>query len=330
MMRRKCCLREEKGFSKQRGDNQVVDNNVGKKEEKLLKAIGDLPEDMIAEAANYQCPKRGTGRQRKWYQSGKGLAFAACISLAVLGAAPWFYNIYISGSEQTRTERELVEEQGSSTATNELPSTGKQGEGEKKEKSQTSDIQKESDSTEIMLEDKAAKGEGKTKRGIQLWANVEPESSKKTKGREKEYVKKKMKAGKTMQLQVKETEGDEGEDILVVSFMIGETGDDIKYTLHSELSNCRIVSVTSEGLTKLSDLQTADCMGGDEIELNTFQRAMASWAVNPVPEWSGAGIDVLDIITITGGKEDEEYKFGRIAIGKKGEEYYGVYQREED
>lgn len=334
MKRKKYCLREEKGFGKQKGDNQVIDNDVEGREEKLFKAIGDLSEDMIAEAANYQCPKKGTDRFGKWYRAGKGLAFAACLFFVIL-AAPRLYNAYISGNEQTRIAGELIAEQRSGTTSGEVSLIEKQEAGEKNGEAEAGDTEIEGDSTENMVEDKIETEAGGIKKEIQLWADTkEREGSKAKKEGKKEagkkYGKTKMEAGKTLHLQVKEAKGIGGEAISVVSLTIGETGDDIKYTLDSELSNCRIMSVANIASTKRMDAKTADCTGGDEIELNTSQKAMASWETHPVPEWSGTDINVLDIVTITGEIGDEEYEFGRIVFGKKGEEYYGVYQKEYD
>ncbi|HBI59854.1 MAG TPA: hypothetical protein DDY31_01365 [Lachnospiraceae bacterium] len=83
-------------------------------------------------------------------------------------------------------------------------------------------------------------------------------------------------------------------------------------------------------MTEQADVTDVGCIGGDRLELNTFDRSEVCWAENPAPEWDGKDIRIIDIIHITGEKEGELYEFGRIVIGKKGENYYGVFQKGDD
>lgn len=279
------------------------------KEEKILWAIGDLPEDMIADAADYQLPERKTKCYGKWIQAGKGFVCAACAVLVIFELIPWFYGNYSGGGER-KTEKVMVEEQKSGAVSD---NTGTE---ERKEGKLYlwSEMGKEIVNTE---KDQAV-DEKKT-------GKLESQQKKEDDARE-------MKEGKTIRLYVKDVPvwNKSGETKKVLPLRIGKSGDGIKYTICSEVLDCRVSSVTSKGVTKQVDLGNVECVGGDGIELNTFEDCEPQWAEDIVPEWVEKEIQSIDIINITGEKGGEIYDFGRIVIGKKGGNYYGIFQKRND
>jgi len=288
------------------------------KEEKIFRAIGDLPEDMIADAANYRLPEKKTGYFEKLVLVGRGFACAACAALIIFGLVPWIYDIY-RGDSRTKTESIAIEEQKSGASAGTEYGTDKSV-------------------------DFDTSGTGEKKEGrLYLWSGVageisnvekyqvEDSAGKKTamSGEKEKSVAKEIKEGKTVRLYVMDlsVEGISETSKKVLSFKIGKEGDGITYTIRSATKNCNIASVTSGGETKQVDEVSVDCIGGDSITLNTFERAEASWVENPAPEWDGRDINILDVISITGEKEGEIYDFGKIVIGKKGEDYYGLQKK---
>ena len=281
------------------------------KEEKLFRAIGDLPEDMVADAANYQLPEKKAGNFGKLVQIGKGFACAACAAVIIFGLVPWIYDMF-RGGDQAKTEKVAVEEQKSGVAFGSV-ATEERKEG-------TLYLWTEPGKVAVNMEMDQA-GERK-------------EKGSKESGQKKEPSAKRMKAGKTVRLYARdvfsEKESEGSKEVLLLR--IGKSGDGIKYTIRSEISNCNVFSVTSADgeVTEQADVTDVGCIGGDRLELNTFDRSEVCWAENPAPEWDGKDIRIIDIIHITGEKEGELYEFGRIVIGKKGENYYGVFQKGDD
>lgn len=282
------------------------------KEEKILRAIGDLPEDMIADAANYQLPEKKAGNFGKLVQVGKGFACAACAALIIFGLVPWVYDMS-HGGDQTKTEKVAVQDQKSGAA------SGSAATEERKEGVLYlwTEPGKEAVNMEMdRVEERKEKG------------------SKESSGQKKEFSAKRMKAGKTVRLYARdvfsEKESEESREVLPLR--IGKSGDGIKYTIRSEISNCNVFSVISAdgNVTEQAGVTDVGCIGGDRLELNAFDRSEVSWVENPAPEWDGKNIRVIDIIHITGEKEGELYDFGRIVIGKKGENYYGLFQERDD
>lgn len=283
------------------------------KEEKIFQAIGNLPEDMIEDAVNYQLQEKETGYFGKLMLMGKGFAYAACAALIIFGLVPWIYDIY-HGEGQTETMNIAVEEQKS----------GASIDTERSFDYDTAETEEREDGTLYLWSE--AIGEKK----VQL---EDSSGSGTTESGEKEKsVVKEIKEGKTVRLYAMDVPADEasGTSKKVLPFVIGKEGDGITYTINSSISNCNIASVTSGVETKQIDGRSVNCIGGDRITLNTFERAAASWAKNPAPEWTGKDIGILDIIYITGEKEGEIYDFGEIVIGKKGEKYYGLLQKRDD
>lgn len=281
------------------------------KEEKLFRAIGDLPEDMIADAANYQLPEKKAGNFGKLVQIGKGFACAACAAVIIFGLVPWIYDMF-RGGDQAKTEKVAVEEQKSGVAFGSV-ATEERKEG-------TLYLWTEPGKVAVNMEMDQA-GERK-------------EKGSKESGQKKEPSAKRMKAGKTVRLYARdvfsEKESEGSKEVLLLR--IGKLDDGIKYTIRSEISNCNVFSVISADgeVTEQADVTDVGCIGGDRLELNTFDRSEVCWAENPAPEWDGKDIRIIDIIHITGEKEGELYEFGRIVIGKKGENYYGVFQKGDD
>lgn len=281
------------------------------KEEKLFRAIGDLPEDMVADAANYQLPEKKAGNFGKLVQIGKGFACAACAAVIIFGLVPWIYDMF-RGGDQAKTEKVAVEEQKSGAAFGSV-ATEERKEG-------TLYLWTEPGKVAVNMEMDQA-GERK-------------EKGSKESGQKKEPSAKRMKAGKTVRLYARdvfsEKESEGSKEVLLLR--IGKSGDGIKYTIRSEISNCNVFSVISADgeVTEQADVTDVGCIGGDRLELNTFDRSEVCWAENPAPEWDGKDIRIIDIIHITGEKEGELYEFGRIVIGKKGENYYGVFQKGDD
>lgn len=281
------------------------------KEEKLFRAIGDLPEDMIADAANYQLPEKKARNIGKLVQIGKGFACAACAAVIIFGLVPWVYDMS-HGGKQTKTEKVAVEDQKSGAAFGNAA------------------IEERKEGTLYLWTEP-----GKAAADMEMdQAEERKEKGSKESGQKKEPSVKRMKAGKTVRLYTRDvsSEKESGGSKEILLLRIGKSGDGIKYTIRSEISNCSVFSVTSADgeVTEQADATDAGCIGGDRLELNTFDRSEVCWAENPAPEWDGKDIRIIDIIHITGEKEGELYDFGRIVIGKKGENYYGLFQKGDD
>lgn len=281
------------------------------KEEKIFRAIGDLPEDMVADAANYQIPEKKNGNFGKLIHIGKGFACAACAALIIFGLVPWIYDMSHS-RDQVKMEKVAVQDQKSNAASG--------GAATEERKEGTLYLWTEPGKEAVNVE--MDQVEERKERGS------------KEAGQKKEFSARRMKAGKTVRLYVRdvfsEKESRESKEVLLLR--IGKSGDGIKYTIRSEISNCSVFSVIgADGkMAKQGDAADADCIGGDRLELNAFERCEVSWAENPAPEWDGKNIRIIDIIDITGEKKGELYDFGRIVIGKKGENYYGLFQKRDN
>ena len=88
------------------------------KEEKIFEAIGDLPEDMVADAANYWLSEKKPWYIEKWLLAGKGFACAVCAALVIFWVVPWAYKNY-GGGNQMKTEQLLSEKKESGSVSNE-------------------------------------------------------------------------------------------------------------------------------------------------------------------------------------------------------------------
>ncbi|MCI8564462.1 MAG: hypothetical protein HFH69_13305 [Lachnospiraceae bacterium] len=283
------------------------------KEEKILQAIGDLPEDMVADAANYWLSEKKPWYIEKWLLAGKGFACAACAALVIFWVVPWAYRNY-GGGNQMKTEQLLSEKKESGSVSN--------------EESEFDCAADENKIGEIYLWSEA----GNTMENTDTEKNVDRKKASGEKSKqEKDSTRKdkKIKEGKTVRLNVKSVpDGNlSGGNISVLPFRVGKKDDGITYTIRPEILKCSVFSVTGSVQDRKGDAKAVDCMGGDRIELNTLEQCEPGWERNPVPEWDGKKIIIVDIVHFTGEKEGEKYDFGRIVIGKKGGNYYGVYQK---
>lgn len=314
------------------------------REEKLFNAIGDLPEEMIAQAARYKRPKS----RSVLHVLERGLAVAVCAALVILGVKGGsFIKNHLRDNTSVQVKQQSVTENAGSAVQGEESSEQTESTDENKIKKGNAESEKDE--------------KGNYKKGveytpeIQVWTAgmiasgdgvglADSSANAKKEGGEVEDTDRfkasdtLMEEGKTILLETVQAEESGGEEISVITVRFDETEQDLTYLLHSQASNCKIVSVTHEGVTKLLNLPDAECAGGDVVELDTRQYALASWAYDIVPEWEE--IDVIDIVDITGKEESgEEFGLGRIVIGKQsagqpakgeGEQFYGIYQKKND
>ncbi|RKI42640.1 hypothetical protein D7V86_19000 [bacterium D16-51] len=284
------------------------------KEEKIFQAIGDLPEDMVADAVNYRLTERKPRYIEKWILAGKGFACAACAALVIFWAVPWAYNNY-GGGNQTKTEEFSAEKQESESGSISNEKTYDYALDEMK-------------TEEVYLCSEA----DNMQESMKIGKEVDRKETKSAKDSQEKAVTgevKKLTDGKTVRLNVKSVPYEESSEgnITILPLRIGKKDDGVTYTIHSEALNCTVFSVTGSEQERKGEAGDAECMGGDRIELNTFERSEPGWAKSPVPEWDKKKINIIDIIDFTGEKEGEKYDFGRIVIGKKGGNYYGMYQK---
>lgn len=319
-------------------------DNDKEREEKLLSAIGNLPEDMIVQAAGYRRPSH----RRVWNLLGKGLVVAACAALVVFGGTKGISYVQNCVDEEkgVQIEKETVIEKASSSVQQQESSMGM-------EKRSGGVDSAEKEGMEDKDTDSSKKGAVSAPE-IQLWTvgaavsdSEKEQGSQSNKTKQSGYIdgamsKILLEEGKTVALQTTQTEGSEGEELSVITVHFAETVNDVTYSLRSQLSNCKIVTITHNGLTKYVNQANAECVGGDAVELDTRLSSLASWADSIVPEWKD--IVVMDIVDITGKEESgEEFEMGRLVIGRQfdeeqlrkqssqeGERYYGIYQNKTD
>lgn len=313
--------------------------NDWEREEKLFHAIGNLPEDMIAQAAEYKRTKKGIMDFPIW----KGLAVAACVVLVLWGGTKISsvvqrQTIYRVGEH---TEKMTADPSDGSISQKEIYSGAREGlsEEETKDKKMTGSALDGAMSgrKEISVWAMGAVISGEmTEDSTKSSAQNESSSQKRNKDSAKNNINSArilLEEGKTIALQTKE---ERGNDAPVITFCFGQAGEDVTYSLHSQASNCRIVTVTHDEQSKYVNSQDAECASGDTVTFDTKQRATAGWEYNIVPDWTDMGIDIIDIINLCEKEGGEEYKIGKIVIGKQKEEegegkrYYGVFQSKND
>lgn len=317
------------------------------REEKLFHAIGNLPEDMIAQAAEYKRPQSKLFGLPVW----KRFAVAACAALAIFGGAK-FISVVQERSGQN------VEK------SNEMQLAAEESKGaSQKEADQNETKESNEDVNRLHEDDQIRDGDADIVEGshavagtaeIKLWASGTMASGEITADSEKDTAKQNsqkdssselknegtsdaqilMKEGNTVALQTKDMKGIDGEELAVITFQIGQEEDNVSYTLHSQTSNCKIITIAHEGLQKYVNLPNAECASGDVAAFDTRQFASVDWAYDIVPEWIDT-MNVIDIIDICEkGEDDKENKLGRIVIGQQteGEEqrFYGIYQNKND
>ena len=312
-----------------------------KREEKLFHAIGNLPEDMVAQAAEYKRTKRSLADIPFW----KGLAVVACAAVVLLGG------IRITSVVQRQLQDDANKSKESQFAANanindsEKKDSNSIGEDPTKDKPQVEAEVGEKDKNALDGSAEAVEGTAE----IKLWAAGSMASGELgadgSKGSAKQGdrdgvkaddtsdVRIPMEEGETIALKTEEIKGIGGEKLSVITFRFGQKEDDVTYLLRSQASNCKIVTVAHDGLRKYINLPNAECVSGDTVSFDTRWFAEVDWVYNLVPEWTET--DIMDVIDICEKREDgEEYKLGRIIIGRQkegeGEKYYGVYQNKND
>lgn len=285
------------------------------RERALLDAIGNLPEDMIAKAAEYSIFQKETGQQEKraWHKYRrmicKGLAAAACLVLVMAGANKGgeLFRQYADRHSIVSEEKEIAHHNAPIVSGDALGNNSKEKEHEVK-----------------IWTDAAKAGKGRKKTGkkdssINSSHAVE-ESADSSFGRVE------MQEGATRRLRVEKADGRDGEKILATRFTFGDKKEESTYLLHSQM--CKIVSVTEGGVARYVNLPDADCKAGGTAELDVRRFAVASWAENPVPEWENKKIAILDIINISVQPENgKEQEIGKLVIGVKGKKYYGIFKK---
>lgn len=304
-------------------------------EEILLDAIGNLPEDMIAKAAEYSVFQKEAEEQGKRKEEGdivfgeeepegrkaghkhrkivcRGLAAAACLALVMIAGN--------KGGELFRqyTDRHSIVSEKKEVGHQNAPRvSGGSLENSSKEKEQELKIWAEA------VED--GKDKSKTKKeSINNSSSQTSEES--TDDNTAKEGKKELKEGVTKILQIEEVDSKEGEKVPVIKLTFGDEGGKLTYSLYSQVS--KIISVTEGGVTKYVNLQDADCKSGGIVEFDTRRFAEVSWAAIPVPEWETKGIEIQNIINISIRQESgREQEIGKFVIGVKGEKYYGVFKK---
>lgn len=305
------------------------------REEMLLDAIGNLPEDMIAKAAEYSVSQKaeeqgerkegrdsafgeGELQEKKaghkyWRMVCTGLAAAACLALVMIGGNKGgeLFRQYTERSSIVSEKKEVEHQNAGKASKNSLENQSKEKMPEVKIWAGTAESEKESKS--------------KTKKD-----GINNSSSEAVQERTDDDTakggKKELKEGVTRLLQVEEVDDGNGEKIPVIRLTFGNEGDKYTYSLYAQVS--KIVSVTEDGVTKYVNLPDAACKSGGIAEFDTRRFAEVSWASNPVPEWETKRIEMFDIINISVQLENgREQEIGKFVIGVKGKKYYGVFKK---
>ncbi|MCI8377400.1 MAG: hypothetical protein HFH72_02640 [Lachnospiraceae bacterium] len=315
----------------------MIRENDKEREEKILRAIGDLPEDMVAQAAEYRRPKHRLAGFSVW----KGLAMAACAAIVLLGGAR-------AVSVMQKQPDGNIKDRAYQPSEGNYSDNTQENYGGDKDNTENGMLQQSGGEDGDVSDSSAAKGTGE----IKLWAAASMESGKldsdgskdvKKQGNrgseeteEKNGVQVLMEEGETIALKTKKMKSAEGEKISVITFHFGQPEDDVVYSLHSQTSNCRIVTVAHNGLQKYVNLPNGECASGDAVAFEARHVALVDWEYNLVPEWQDKEnlciIDVIDIYEKGEGSE-EKNRLGRIVIGKQTDEeerYYGIYQSKDD
>lgn len=351
-------------------------DNEQTREEKLLEAIGNLPEDMITKAAEYSpwqenaeeqwdliedeelaafdaskrknvfekeeaVSKKETGNSKgNLYTIYRGIAIAACFALVIFAGS--------TGGKMLRNYLDKNADMSVKSGSVSGNASGNLSDDSKVIEAEPGYLGKENEDSKTAESEivKGNRAEGNVADGLSnaetsLWANVnwyQEEVQKENIDTKNESAESKIeeqvtetvfKEGKTISLQVLPATDENGEEIPVITFGITGQGYAGGYSLHSQISNCKIISVTNQEQKKYIHLPDAEFAAGDVVELDTRQIAWASWRKGVVPEWKKTEITIFDILDISGYKEDgEECSMGRIVIGKHEEQYYGIYQKE--
>jgi len=307
------------------------------REEKLFHAIGNLPEDMVARAAEYKRPKHRMTVFSVW----KGLALTACAALVLLGSTRLVSvlqkqsdrNVNKSNMFQLSADNhthDSQEEAGDAkdAVKDTLPADGEAGEKDTVVPEGTA-VGKSAEiklwASGTMAYGKLETNENKSSATQQHGKDANPE--------ETNDAQIAMEEGQTIALKTEKIDGKKGEKLSVLTFRFGQKEDNATYSLHSRTSNCKIITVSQNGIQKYINLPDAECTSGNTASFGTEWQTIADWTYNFVPEWTDTNI--VDVIDICEKREDgEEYKLGRIVIGrqKEGEEtkYYGIYQNKND
>lgn len=295
------------------------------REERLLEAIGSLPEDMIAKAEQYQ-PERKNAYDRNtgwWKQQGavwRLTAAVICVALVVFGSvrgASWLKG-YL-GKNGTVANKETVvefatgskENQGSKqiqkTKQLQLWTCIEQNVGQKETKKKSDAVQQDNRQKSLSSESRPESDETVKKATV--------------------FIRKEIKANKTIQLQEQKVKGKNGKKIPVVTVQFGRASDKKKFLLRSRAGICNMVLVYQKNKTTTIEKKEVICASGSTIALSVKQTAVVCWAEPVVSDWDKKGIEVLDIIDMkeAGG---EAKTWGRVVIGRKGGKYYGLYQKE--
>lgn len=307
------------------------------REKVLLDAIGNLPEDMIAKAAEYSAFQKDTEEQgeRKevgdiafgeegWQEKKAGkkyrgmvcrvLAAAACLALVMIAGNKGgeLFRQY-TDKQNIVSEQKKVEHQNAPS----IPESPLKSDGKEKEQ-------------EVKVWAEAAGGtKDKLKTGKKEinHSNNQTEEESIDKDFMKEH-RKELRDGVTRILKTEKVNVGEGEKIPVINLTFGNENEKATYLLHSQIG--KIISVTENGVTRYVNLSDADCKAGGSAAFDTRKFAEASWAVNPVPEWESKNIEILDIINVSiQEKSGKVREAGKIVIGVKGKKYYGILKREE-
>jgi len=285
------------------------------RERVLLDAIGNLPEDMIAKAAEYSIFQKETEQQEK--RAGrkyrrmicKGLAAAACLVLVMAGANKGgeLFRQYADRRSIVSEKREIAHQNAPKVSGDALGNNSREKEPEVKIR------------TDAAESDKGRKKSGEKDSSTNSSHAVE-ESADSSFGRVE------MQEGVTRLLRVEKADGRDGEKIPVARFTFGDEKEELTYMLHSQV--CKIVSVTEGDVARYINLPDADCKAGGTAELDIRRFAVTCWAENPVPEWENKKIEILDIIDISVQPENgKEQKIGKLVIGAEGKKYYGIFKK---
>lgn len=310
-------------------------DNGKTREEVLLDAIGNLPEDMIAKAAEYSVFQKETEEQGERKEEGdiafgegelpekktvhkyrkiicRGLAAAACLALVMIGGNKGgeIFRQYLDRKSIISEQKEVVHQNAPKVSVDSLDDKNKEKIPKVKVWADTAETGKDKSKT------KKESIHNSSSEAVQ--ENINDNTSK--------NGKKELGEGVTRILQVEEVDGGNGEKVPVVKLTFGNEGESLTYSLHSQVS--KIVSVTEDGVTKYVNLSSADCKSGGYAEVDTRRFAEVSWSENPVPEWENKKIEILDIVNISVKPESgKEQKAGKVVIGVKGKKYYGIFKK---
>lgn len=280
------------------GDLSMSQIDSKTSEEKLLEAIGDLPEDIIASTANPPVPKMGQ-IIRESFRVARWIAMAAAVGVIVWGISRSSINLQVKKADTEMVQNQDISSEYKQTEQKEKKAlsiwtyTGKEEEPIVKKKKIS-----ENDSVSSMYDEADS-----------LDRDV-------SQGEER------MVEGKTIKLL------SQAEEDASLVFRVGEEESQDSYYL-TVMGVCKISAIVESNCKREEiNQKQAACKAGDMIYLDLSQLDSVEKEENlQVSAWKKKEIETIAAMRVELSEEKEENS-GVIYIGKKRGKYYGIYQEE--